>query len=375
LGIDNGESVSSYKPWYISDIQRPLTFLFLIVSAGGANSMRQADRENKTELLDEITEVIRRYDRFAVFSHEEPDGDAIGSQIALTTALKQLGKEVISLRVDPFTPALEFLNRDKAVRQYDPSKDDELILGCQVVILVDCCDYFRLGDLSDIAKKSPALVINIDHHRDNAFFGDLNYVRFIAGGAAELIFEVIKALEIPIVGIIAQAIYVGMSTDTVGFRYIDPEGNMLGVIGELIAGGIDVEDLQEKIYCNQPDDYLKNLAALLQTVNYEENGALAWFTMFQSDYLSFYQRELASEALKQLLSIRRIRAAIMLHQERAGIEVWLRSKKDVNVGRAAFRIGGGGHHTASGALIRGKSMEEGIKETLESVRMEMGDGQ
>jgi len=339
--------------------------------------MQQADRENKTELLRGITEAIQRYDRFAVFSHEEPDGDAIGSQIAITTALRELGKEVLSLRIDPAPPALEFLNCDQAIRQYDPLRDNDLIQETQVTIIVDCCDYFRMGDLAEIVENSPSLKINIDHHRDNAFFGNLNYVRFIAGGAAELVFEVVNALGVPVTGIIAQAIYVGMSTDTVGFRYIDPEGNLLQVIGELIKGGIDVEDLQEKIYCNQPDDYLENLAALLQTVTYEENGELAWFTMFKSDYLSFYQRELASEALKMLLSVKRVRAALMLHQERAGIEVWLRSKKDVNVGRAAFRIGGGGHHTASGALIQGKTMEEGIAETLKSVRMEMvmGNGE
>ncbi|MEA1927168.1 MAG: DHH family phosphoesterase [Candidatus Auribacterota bacterium] len=335
--------------------------------------MIQADRENKTKLLRELTDIIRGNDRFAIFSHEEPDGDAIGSQIALTTALRQLGKKVTSLRVDPAPPALEFLNRDQAVRKYNPEKDDELILSSQVVILVDCCDYFRLGSLAGIAEKSPALVIDIDHHRDNAFFGDLNYVRFIAGGAAELVFEVVRALDVEVTGVIAEAIYVGMSTDTVGFRYIDPEGSMLRVIGELIKGGIDVEDLQEKIYCNQPDDYLESLAALLQTVHYEDNRSLAWFTMFKSDYLSFYQRELASEALKLLLSIKRIRAAVMLHEEHSGIEVWLRSKKDVNVGRAAFRIGGGGHHTASGALIRDKSLAEAISETLDSVRREMKD--
>jgi len=258
--------------------------------------MQQADQTHKAALSNIIRDTINQHKRFAIFSHEEPDGDAIGSQIAITTALRKLGKEVLSLRVDPSPPALEFLNCDQAIRKYDPVRDNNYIREAEVTIIVDCCDYFRLGDLAEIVEDSPSLKINIDHHRDNVFFGDLNYVRFIAGGAAELAFEVIKALEIPVTGIIAQAIYVGMSTDTVGFRYIDPEGSMLRVIDKLITGGIDVEDLQERIYCNQPDDYLENLAALLQTVTYEENGSLAWFTMFKSDYLSFYQRELASEA-------------------------------------------------------------------------------
>ncbi|MFH1039387.1 MAG: DHH family phosphoesterase [PVC group bacterium] len=335
--------------------------------------MRQADQANKAELLDAIVTAVRRCQRLAVFSHEEPDGDAIGSQIALTAALKELDKDVISLRVDPAPPALAFLNRAGLVRPYAPADDDAAILASQAIIMVDCCNYFRLGDLAGIAESAPAFVINIDHHRDNAFFGDLNYVRFTAGGAAELIFEVVRALGIPVTGTIAEAIYVGLSTDTVGFRYIDPEGNMLGVIRDLIAGGIDIEDLQEKIYCNQPDSYLDDLAALLETVHYESGGTLAWFTMFRSNYLSFYQRELASEALKLLLSIRKIRTAVMLHEEHSGIEVWLRSKKDVNVSRAALRVGGGGHHTAAGALIRGKRLEEAIGEVLTSVREEMGE--
>ncbi len=333
--------------------------------------MIEATQENRDHLLAGIVQTIRTNQTFAVFSHEEPDGDAIGSQIAVTAGLKELGREVISLRVDAAPPALEFLNRGDLIRTYEPGRDDPAIRAARVIILVDCCDYFRLGRLAGPVEKAPGTVINIDHHRDNAFFGDFNYVRFEAGGAAELVFEVLRALSVPVTGTIADALYIGLSTDTVGFRYIDPEGNLLGVVRELIRGGIDVEDLQERIYCHRPDSYLDDLASLLRTVRYEENGALAWFTMFDSEYLSFYQRELASEALKQLLSIKRIRAAVMLHREAAGVEVWLRSKKDVDVGRAAGKAGGGGHHTASGALIRGKTLEEAIALVLAAVREEM----
>lgn len=333
--------------------------------------MIEATHANKDKLLEGIVQTIRENQTFAVFSHEEPDGDAIGSQTAITAALKGLGKEVLSLRVDPAPPALEFLNREGLIRTYQPGKDDRAIREAEVIILVDCCDYFRLGRLAGPIQAAGGIVINIDHHQDNTFFGDFNYVRFEAGGAAELVFEVLSALSVPVVGTIADALYIGLSTDTVGFRYIDPEGNLLGVVQELIKGGIDIEDLQEKIYCNQPDSYLEDLSTLLRTVNYEADGALAWFTMFDSDCLSFYQRELASEALKQLLSIRKIRAAVMLHRESAGVEVWLRSKKDVNVNRAASRVGGGGHHTASGALVRDKTLQEATQAVLAAVQEEM----
>ncbi len=333
--------------------------------------MIEAKNSHKDDLLSRLDRVIRENRSFAVFSHEEPDGDAIGSQAAVTAALKALGKEVTSLRVDPAPSGLEFLNRDGLISSYTPERDDPAIGRAGAVIVVDCCDYFRLGGLAGPAEKAGGTVINIDHHRDNAFFGDVNYVRFAAGGTAELVFEMLKFLAVPITGTIADALYVGLSTDTVGFRYIDPEGNLLEVVRELITGGIDVEDLQERIYCNQPDSYLEDLAALLRTVRYQKDGELAWFTMFDSASLTFYQRELASEALKQLLSIRRVRAAVMLHREAAGVEVWLRSKKDVNVNRAAGKVGGGGHHTAAGALIRDKSLKEATEAVLAAVREEM----
>ena len=333
--------------------------------------MKEAFGKDKQLLLDRIKSTIESNRRFAVFAHEEPDGDAIGSQAAMTLALQTMGKDVRSFRVDPISPALRFLDRDGVIKEYVPARDRKIIESAQVSVVLDSCDYFRLGEVGDAVKESPSRKINIDHHRDNAFFGDINYVRFMAGGAAELVFEVIRKLGVEISGTIAEAIYVGMSTDTVGFRYIDPEGNMFEVLRELIRSGIDVERLQERIYCNQPDSYLEDLGAILNSVNYENGGALAWFTLFASKYLSFYQRELASEALRQLLSMKKIRAAVMLHEERAGIEVWLRSKVDVDVGSAALRIGGGGHRTASGALIRNQTMEEAVRRTLKSVRGEM----
>ncbi len=330
--------------------------------------MEQARNEHKDKFLDQIREIVGKHQRFAIFSHEVPDGDAIGSQIALTLALRKLGKEVVSLRIDPIPISLEFLDRENIVEQYRPARDRERLNQTEVAIVLDSCNYFRLGELAGLVADLPAIKINIDHHRDNTFFGKINFVRFIAGGTAELVFEVIKALGVPVKGTIAEALYVGLSTDTVGFRYIDPDGNMINVIAELIKGGIDVGDLQEKIYCNRPETYLDDLAHLLGRVRYEKDGALAWFIMSTSDYLTFYERELASEALKQLLSIKNIRAALMIHEEKEGVEVWLRSKADVDVGKAAEAIGGGGHRTASGALLRGMKLKDATRKVLLEVK-------
>ena len=331
-------------------------------------AMQQARGEHGEALLRRIREEVGRRGRVAVFSHEEPDGDAIGSQVALTLALRRLGKEVASFRYDGVPPALEFLNRDGALAPFRPGEDDAAVRAAEAIVVLDSCDYFRLGDVADAVKASPALKINIDHHRDNTFFGDINYVRFGAGGAAELVFEVVRALGVPAEGAIAEGLYVGISTDTLGFRYIDPSGNMLQILGELVRGGLDVEALQEKLYYLRPDTWLDDMAALLRRTAYEDGGAIAWFSVPASRYLTYSQRDLASETLHLLLSMKRVQAVAMLHEGRSGVEVWLRSKAGVDVGAAAKRLGGGGHRTASGTLVRGMAFGESARRVVGEMR-------
>jgi bifunctional oligoribonuclease and PAP phosphatase NrnA len=330
--------------------------------------MKQAQGELKESLLRGIREAIGGRRRFAVFSHEEPDGDAIGSQVAFSLALRALGKQVIAPRLDGEQPALEFLNRDGALSRYRPGEDERVIGEAEAIVVLDSCDYFRLGDMADAVKRSRALKINIDHHRDNSFFGDINYVRYEAGGAAELVYEVVKALGVPIRGAIADALYVGICTDTVGFKYVDPEGNMLLVLAELVRSGIDTDALQEKLYYLRPYTWLDDMAALIRRVAYEDGGAIAWFSIPGSRFLTYSQRDLASETLHQLLSMKRVQAVAMLHEERSGIEVWLRSKAGVDVGSAAKRLGGGGHRTAAGALVKGMGFGDAARRVVEEIR-------
>ena len=138
-----------------------------------------------------------------------------------------------------------------------------------------------------------------------------------------------------------------------------------------VRGGIEIDALQEKIYLSRPETYPEDITALFRLVRYDDGGALAWFAMPGTSHLSFYERDLASEALKQLLSVKRVRAALMIHGEKEGTEVWLRSKTDVDVGTAALRIGGGGHRTASGAFLKGVSIGEAIPLVLKTVLAEM----
>jgi phosphoesterase RecJ-like protein len=333
--------------------------------SGSVESQRS---RSGTSPLQQIKEAVGAHACFALFSHEEPDGDAIGSQVALALALRRLGKHVISVRLDGVPPALSFLNGECAIERYAPERHTESIFGAGVIFLLDSSAPSRLGEMAALVERSTALTINIDHHRDNTFFGDINFIRFGAGGTAELVFEVVQAIGAPIEGAIAEAIYVGICTDTLGFKYIDPEGNMIGIVAELVRGGIDVEKLQERLYYLRPDSYLEDMAGLMKNVVYEDGGGIAWFAIPKSAHLTYYQRELASETLHQLLSMEKIKVVVMLHEGKSGVEVWLRSKTDVDVGKVAQALGGGGHRTASGVLIKGMSVNKAVRAILTQVR-------
>jgi len=329
--------------------------------------MKKSQNKNTAKLLRTIKNAVMKHDTFALFSHEVPDGDAIGSQVALALALRALGKKVTSLRFDGVPEALAFLNRDKAIQNYRPHRDRKRILDAEVIFILDASDYARLGEFTDCIGETGSLVINIDHHCDNSFFGDINFVRFGAGGTAELVFEVVRELGVLVRGAIAEAIYVGICTDTLGFKYIDPAGNIIGIVSQLVRAGIDIEDLQEKLYYLKPDSYLHDLAAMLKRVSYQNGGSVAWFAIPGSEELSYYQRELAMETLHRLLCMKKTKASLMLHQLKYGVEVWFRSKTDVNVGTVADEFGGGGHKTASGALLNNASLAEAIPRVIARV--------
>jgi len=320
-----------------------------------------------TSPLHRIKKAVLSHERFAVFSHEEPDGDAVGSQVALALALRRLGKQVLSVRLDDVPPALSFLNGERAIERFQPERDDGRMAAAEVIVVLDASSPARLGEIGHFVQRSAALKINVDHHRDNALFGDINFVRFGAGGTAELVFEVVRALGTPVAGTIADALYVGLCTDTLGFKYIDPDGKMIGIVAELIRSGIDVERLQERLYYLRPNSYLNDMAGILRSAEYGNGGHAAWFVIPGNDRLTYYQRDLASEALHQLLSMERVKVAAMLHEGQYGVEVWLRSKTEVDVGRIAQELGGGGHRTASGVLIKGMSVSEAVRTILARV--------
>lgn len=329
--------------------------------------MQQAQGPLRESLLGRIRDEIGRRERFAVFSHEEPDGDAIGSQIALTLALRKLGKTVVSFRYDGVPPALEFLNRNGALTPSRPGKDEEAVRDAEAVVVLDSCDYFRLGDMAEAVKACGAFKINIDHHRDNSFFGDINYVRFEAGGRGAglrggagarcagrggrrrgpLRGHLHRHARVQVHRPVGQHPAGRRRTSQGRARRRGASGEALLSAARYLArrhGGASPADgvrgrRRHRLVLDprEPDPHLRPAGPGLRD---------------------------DAPAFKHAAGAGGRDAA----RGQGGVEIWLRSKAGVDVGAAAKRLGGGGHRTAAGALVKGMGVGEAARRVTGEMR-------
>jgi phosphoesterase RecJ-like protein len=190
-----------------------------------------------------IAAAIDEHDRFLVATHENPDGDALGSMLAATLGLRALGKDaVMYLTGTAPTPAeYRFLDLSGLVRALPAD------VGERVLLAVDCANERRIGPEPDPVERVK-LVLNVDHHHDNSRFGDLNLIDDDASSTAEIVRDILRALDVPLTPDIAEALYVGLVTDTGRFQYTNTTPKALRLAAELVESGADVHGVFQHVY-------------------------------------------------------------------------------------------------------------------------------
>ncbi len=286
---------------------------------------------------------------FLISSHEHPEGDAIGSMLALGWALKDLQKEVFLLNQDPLPENLSFLPGAEEIKHQAPAQGT-----FDVALIVDCGDKSRLGEeFSKISRLGK--IINIDHHISNSYFGDLNLVDPQASSTAEIIYDLVRQIKVPLRKAIAENIYVGILTDTGSFHYANTSAKALQVARECLLAGVNPAKVAEAIYDNQPLARLRLLALVLGTLEVEAAGQIslviitqkmmaeAGATLDQTEDLINYPR-----------SLKGTEVALLLREINNGLyRVSLRSRGKVNVAQIAAEFQGGGHPNAAGCTMEG----------------------
>ncbi|WZL74890.1 bifunctional oligoribonuclease/PAP phosphatase NrnA [Clostridiaceae bacterium 35-E11] len=296
--------------------------------------------------IKEIIEVIRNKKNILILPHILPDGDTIGSSIALNLVLKSMGK-CSCILLDEIVPYnLRFL----PCGDICTSLADNFIPD--LVISVDCSDVDRLGKRKEFFDQA-SCSLNIDHHITNVGFAKYNFIDAKAAATGELIYKIAMELDIPITTQMATCLYAALSTDTGSFRYDNTSPQTHRIVAKLMESNIDLNKITTEIYQNKPVKKIKLLTEALNTLQFYWDGRLA-ILYTTLDMLKKYdvQPEDTDGLIEFARDINGVEVGVFLKQMKEHeIKVGFRAKYDADVSEIAKKFGGGGHKKASGCTI------------------------
>jgi phosphoesterase RecJ-like protein len=313
-----------------------------------------------------VADAIRTHEKFLVVAHENPDGDALGSLLATTLALRSLGKDaVMYLSGSAPTPAeYRFLDLTGLQRALPDDLEERVLLA------VDCANERRIGE-TETGVDRAQLVVNVDHHHDNSRFGGINLVVDDASSTAEIVRDVLRELGVPLTPEMAEALYVALVTDTGRFQYTNTTAKSLRLAAELVEAGANVHDIFRHVYETVQFAKLKLLARALERAQVFEGGRLVVSYLVKSDFGDVGAEEPFSEGIiDHLRAVEGSEMVALIREPPRGEgperRVSLRSSHDeVDVSAVARKLGGGGHRQAAGF-----SSEKTIEELIAFLRRE-----
>ena len=309
-------------------------------SGGEAATVQQGDALEATAV------ELKAAARFLLTTHENPDGDALGSMLALRGVLEQLGKDVVMFlgaKEFPLPVEYRFLPLEEVFHEAPADVVD------RVLVFLDCGNIERMP--VEFLKREGANVLNIDHHHDNTRFGTVNLVDVEASSTAEIVFDLAPHLGVVITPAIASALYVGLVTDTGRFMYENTDARAHRMAATLIEAGVDVNDTYRRLYERVPLEKLKLVARALDKVERFDESRFAVTYLSAQDYEETGASEVLTEGI--IDHIRSLEgtavAAVIRDREGGARKVSLRSTDGaVDVSAIAGRYGGGGHPRAAG---------------------------
>jgi phosphoesterase RecJ-like protein len=303
-------------------------------------------------IVQRIIEAVRASQTFCVVGHMRPDGDCIGSQLALTLALRNEGKDVTCWNQDGLPDKLAFLDPDRLLAQPVPGRQFDCVMA------LDCASFERLGTAGECVKERK-LLINIDHHESNTRYGDLNWILPKKPSTGELIFRLLRSANWAITPPIADCLFAAVSTDTGSFQYPSTRPETLYVAGKLVERGADLAKVCHEVYQSYPLSRVRLLQRVLNHFKLIHNNRIAYFWLKKEDYERTGAQPDDSEGLiDHLRAIEPVVVACIFEEIEPGLtRVSLRSKSEhVNVSEVAGQFGGGGHPAAAGARIPGRPL-------------------
>src|SRR5215210_5412702 len=329
-------------------------------------SSSQATTTTQKADLDAVVEAVRSHDRFLVTTHENPDGDALGSLLAMTLALRQLGKDAYMYLAGhaPLPGEYSFMPLEE-LRRSVPDEVDE-----RVLLAVDCANESRLGPDPEVLYQF-RFTVDIDHHHDNTRFGDVNLIVPDASSTAEVLRDIFAELHVRLTSDIAEALYIALVTDTGRFQYANTTPKALRLAAELVEAGADVHQVFQDVYENVAFAKIKLLARALAKARVYEGGRMIVSNLEREDFENAGAEEPFSEGIIDFLRavegtelVALIREPPTLNGPKRRVSLRTRAE-DVDVSAIARKSGGGGHRQAAGF-----SSEASVEEITDLIRRE-----
>ncbi len=297
--------------------------------------------------IEQLLELIADSRTFLVASHESPDGDAIGSTLALANALREMGKDVVAYNLDGAPDEYSFLpGHATVVAEVDEGREFD---ACFVL---DAGELKRAGLWMRGASRS---LVNVDHHPFSEDFGDFYWVDTTACATGVMIHRLLVAAGHPISRDVAVCVYTAILSDTGSFRYSNADPEAFRVASDMVALGVDPWSIASGLYENQDEARLRLLAMALPTLRVSACGACASLAVTLDMYRAANAREEHTDRfINYPRSVRGVEVALFFRQLSADtFKIGFRSKGRIDVGALARAMGGGGHHNAAGATVEG----------------------
>ncbi|MDH7601260.1 MAG: bifunctional oligoribonuclease/PAP phosphatase NrnA [Armatimonadota bacterium] len=304
-------------------------------------------KERRRELRDSWAQLTRGRS-FVLACHQRPDGDALGSALALARVLRGQGKDVVVVCEDGVPDNYRFI----------PDSDTVLLStnrrGFDVGVLVDCESVKRIGSAKD-ALLSSSITACIDHHLPNGEFGDIRIIDPEASATAELVFELFSANGIPIDRDLATQLMAGIVGDTGAFKFANTNARTFRIASRLAAAGARASDIAREIYESHSLPAMRLLGRALCSLTMHPSGRIVWAQVTKKDLDELDATDADTEGIVNLVRwVKGPDVAILFRETKPGsIRISLRSTDDFDVERIARVFGGGGHKAAAGCTIEG----------------------
>jgi phosphoesterase RecJ-like protein len=312
-----------------------------------------------------LLDVVRRCHRFLLTTHIRPDGDALGSMIALEEVLRSLGKEVRMVVASHVATRYHFLPAVERVAFFELPGDPWR--ATDAVVVLDTGAWAQLSSFGTFLKSLDVPKLVIDHHQTLDDLGAVRLVDVSAEATGRLVFEAARALRVPLTKSMADHLFMALAMDTGWYRHSNTTGESFALAAELVKAGTSPEYLYEMIYEQSSLARLKLTGVALARMQVVADGRVAFTEIRLSDYEATGAHPMDSEDLVTYTrSVRGVEVGLLfLEQPRGGIKVSFRSRDLIDVARLAERFGGGGHRAAAGATIQ-SSLEQARERVLQA---------